>query len=892
MARTFGKYRLLERIGGGGMAEVWRAEMSYTKDVSKTVALKMIREDLASVQQFHSLFIDEARITSRISHTNVAQVLDFGDENGRPFLAMELVKGADLHTLMAAAGEQMRQIPLDVAAFIMAEVARGLDHAHRMEDEEGQPYNVVHRDVSPQNVLLSYAGEVKVTDFGIARARDKVTQTETGTVMGKFRYMSPEQVRGAELDARSDIFSCGILLYELIAGRQLFDARTSAQVVDQIRYAELPELAASRPDADPALDTVLKWTLERDVSKRCPDAATLARDLERYVHVAHPQFTRDRVAELVKSLLSKDERAPVTEKGPLAYAGTERADITGPGKQEPERATRSLADLERESDVGPDAGSDPEPDTTARGKRGAVAKARTAATLQTGVVADGVPSESMEGEPSPPSGTPAETDDEEDPAPREETLTLARRANLSASQPVARSSAPSDAPTTLLDEGLDATGRTRARQARSSDDPTPDTGSSTETRTAGRAHGEAAPRPSASGARRMPRKRGRGVQTTLGVVLALLLLGVVALLLLRPDKPSRKRANEPGASAIGTSGSGPQARTDAGVAGLTSDGATLAGDAGAGRLAALNQAIDTLKPEAILTADPPTPALFALLVRLDRRLAHATVNDGGERGFGRLCSATQALSPPKTTAARLADLYAERWLLEQTAPKRIAAALTRLRPPAKPSAAHQRRWDNLSTLRVLHAPKDAALQEALILARGRQQGWCKPLAGTDGRRYLFPHVIVARDGVARLVRLTPNNLQGRQWRRYLEATPRGQVARLGPLALSVTGSRRQVLKKDDNRVFHIAVTVRNTDPTQPVKVPTSGFRLHGVTKDKPLAVGLWKPALTAPLAPEKTVRLELTFAAPLGPAAQTLVLSVPRAGAGYVWLQISSNVLR
>jgi len=888
MAHTFGKYRLLERLGGGGMAEVWRAEMSYTKDVSKTVALKMIREDLASVAQFRSLFIDEARITSRISHTNVAQVLDFGDEDGRPFLAMELVKGADLHSLMAAAGEQMRKIPLDVAAFIVSEVARGLDHAHRMVDSEGEPYGVVHRDVSPQNVLVSYAGEVKVTDFGIARARDKVTQTETGTVMGKFRYMSPEQVRGAELDARSDIFSCGILLYELIAGRQLFDARTSAQVVDQIRYAELPDLASSRPDADPALDSVLRWTLERDVDKRCPDAATLARDLERYVHVAHPRFTRDRVAELVTSLLQSEPPTPVTQEGKLAYAGTEVASVTGRGTPEPPRPMRSLADLEPESGPEPEPEPEPEPgpDTTARAKRGAVDKARIASTLQTGVVADGVPSVSMAGGNTPP---PKSTGEEAAPS-REETLTLARRAGLSSSQPTARHAAPPDAPTTLLDEGPNATMPTRARPTRAPEDPRSDAGSATETRTAGRAHGEAAPRPSTSGNGNKPRRRGRGVETTLGVILALLLLGVVALLLLRPDKTKHSPSRVPGASAIGAPGAG--ARTDAGITGpgLT-DGTTTKDDAGTGRLAAIDQAIVALKPETVFTAGGRSPALLALLSRVDRRLTYATVNDGSERRFGRACAAVPPLSPPLSTAAKLADLYAERFLLDPILPKPIAAALGRLRPHPQPNAAEQRLWDRLSTLRVLHAPKTAALQEALILARGRNQEWCKPLAGQDGGRYLYPHVVVARDSVARLVQLAPNSVPGRLWQRYLEAAPLGQLARLGALELTVKANRREVLKKDDNRVFYITLKVRNEDPHQGVKVPASGIKLHGVL-GKPIDVGLWKPALTGPLAPGKAVNLELTFAAPLGPAADTLVLSVPRSGAGFVWLQVTSRVLR
>jgi serine/threonine protein kinase len=907
MERKFGKYRLLNRLGGGGMAEVWRAEVSYTKEVSKIVALKMIREDLATVKQFRSLFIDEARITSRISHTNVAQVFDFGEENGRPFLAMELVKGADLHSLMAAAGEQMRQIPLDVAAFITAEVARGLDHAHRLTDEEENPYGVVHRDVSPQNVLVSYAGEVKVTDFGIARARDKVTQTETGTVMGKFRYMSPEQVRGEALDARSDVFSCGILLYEMLAGRQLFDARTSAQVVDQIRYSDLPDLAETRPEADPALETVLRWTLERDVNKRCPDAATLARDLERYVHVAHPQFTRDRVGDLVQSLLTNEPPVPTTVKGALAYAGTELADLTGQSAKASDepmpQPMRSLADLEpKDGDEDPDGGEHQnvdvgpdEPGTTARAKRGAPPEARAAVTALAGPTsggptANGVPPQSIEKL----TESTLETDTEGLDASRNATLTLARRASRSASQPLARDATapPHDAPTKLLDEGPNAEDRTRVRPSRPPRSPESDADSNatseTETRTAGPAHGEAAPRRASSSARRKPRRRGRGVETTLGVVLALLLLGGVALVWLRPDKPPHTPTAEPGSSALGKHG----ANLDAGVAGTDpTDGALPPTDVTVSQMAAIDQAITALEPEKLLAGGPQSQVPVALLTRLDRRLTHATVDDGGERRFGHPCTRVKPLRPPTTAADKLADLYAERLLADPTIPPLIATALGRLRPPSNPAPGQARQPDPVATLRALLAPKSAPLQESLILSRGKQKGWCKPLAGQDGQRYLYPHVIVARDSVARLLLLAPDSLGGRLWRRYLEAAPVGHGARLGGLVLTVKSSHRQTLKKDDNRVFRVTLTVRNQDPQQSVRVPTSGFTLHGVLA-KPIPVGLWKPDLSAPLSPGKTLDLELTFAAPLGPTAETLVLAVPRAGAGFVWLRISSSVVQ
>ncbi len=866
------------------MAEVWRAEVSYTEDVSKIVALKMIREDLSSQKQFRSLFIDEARITSRISHTNVAQVLDFGDENGHPFLAIELVHGADLFSLMAAAGEQMRTIPLDVAAFIVAEVARGLDHAHRLVDEEGQSYGIVHRDVSPQNVLVSYAGEVKVTDFGIARARDKVTQTETGTVMGKFRYMSPEQVRGEEIDARSDIFSCGILLYELVTGKQLFNARTSAQVVDQIRYDELPELAASRPDVDPALDTVLRWTLERDLSKRCPDAATLARDLERYVHVAHPQFTRERVAELLESLMPRKVAQPAssTKKGSLAFAGTALAPTTGPEAKKaapPRRPSKSLADLER--DAAQAADGDPDPDTTAPAKRGAAPRARELNTVMTGPVENGVPSESMEGITDPPT----RIDGSGDEPSHEETLTLARRKGISASGPVARDSAPPDAPTRMLEEDPDATGRTRARPPEPAEPAAHHESSDTATRTA-RPGSDAARRSSPARRSTKPRKGGRGVQATLGVVLALLLLGGVALLFMRKDPSKPGAGSEPGAPAMGAQ----PASADATTAAVTGDASATASDAGTNRVKTLDESIAALKPETILVGKG-TPAELALLLRLNRRLAHATVNEQGKLALGKACGSAKALPPLKAAAVQLADLYAERILLDPMLPELVRTALTQIRLPAKPTAADQRLWDGLAALRVLLTPKRAPPLRALIQAHGRLKSWCPPLAGKNGQRYAHPHLVVARDAVARLLRLSPNNSQALLWRRFLEATIPSEAAKLGSLSLRLASSRRQVLKKDDNQVFFVTIRVKNTHPNRAVQLQAAGFRLHGVGA-KPLVVGLWKPDLREAISPGKTIRLELTFAAPLGLTAKTLVLSAPRAGAGHVWLQVSTEVLQ
>ncbi len=879
---------------------MWRAEVSYTKDVSKVVALKMIREDLCAQDQLRSLFIDEARITSRINHTNVAQVLDFGEVDGRPFLAIELVYGTDLFSLMAAAGEQMRAIPLDVAAFVVAEVARGLDHAHGLTDERGDPFGVVHRDVSPQNVLISYAGEVKVTDFGIARARDKLTHTETGTVMGKFRYMSPEQVRGERLDARSDIFSCGILLYELICGKQLFDGRTSAQVIDQIRYDPIPELVASRPEVDPALETVLVWTLERDLKRRCPDAATLARDLERYVHVAHPQFTRDRVAETLESLIPRaGARQVLSDKTTtLAFAGTELAKTPEPrsgassepgsgggrGAAEPQEAGEDESPSPRE-----------EPSTTARAKRGAPQKdaSRTAppdpAAAQGDAPDGGVPAELMAGS-SPP-----------DPEPRQgapgatigETLTLARRASISSSGQTASPSAPHEAPTTLLDKGPGATAPTVHRAREPGDHGEDREPSLATTRTAGRA--DSARSPSRGG---RARPAGKGWMASVGIFLAMVLLGGVALHLTRSLWSGSGAAGgglPPADAGSSRTAAGPVAKDTPGALDGAADSATSTGDASAsspmdrvGKLRDLDRAIAALHPKRLLEGNRPA-ARRSLLLRLDRRLREATVSDRGERRLGLPCSKVPPLAAPASPSERLADLYAERLLLDPTLPAPIKGGLAR--ELVSPGGARAKSTaDGLATLRAMASPRSAAAQRALILARGRERAWCAPLAGRGGLRYLFPWAVVARDAVTRLLRLAPTSPSGRLWRRYLEAAPRGLAVTLGDISIRISSSRRQILKKDDNRIFFVTVRLRNTSPDTPAKLRPSGFSLHGVGP-RPRPVGLWKPDLREPLAPGQSLTLELTFAAPLEPPVDTLVLSLARPVAGRLWLQVSSRVL-
>src|SRR2546423_212550 len=241
------------------MAEVFRAVYQGAAGIEKTVALKRILPGLDAAAEFVQMFIDEARIAVSLTHVNVAQVFDFGEVGGTYYLAMELVDGVDLGRLMEAARRRNRErpgVPPAMAAFIVAEAARGLAYAHDRRGPSGALLGIVHRDVSPQNVLLSYSGEVKIADFGIAKAVGKLHKTQSGAVMGKLRYMSPEQVTGEPLDGRSDVFALGVVLWELLTGAQLFHGDNPGQVTEQVKKAEVVAPSTRAPGISAELDRV------------------------------------------------------------------------------------------------------------------------------------------------------------------------------------------------------------------------------------------------------------------------------------------------------------------------------------------------------------------------------------------------------------------------------------------------------------------------------------------------------------------------------------------------------------------------------------------------------------------------------------------------------------
>ena len=293
---AFGRYRLLERLGQGGMAEVFKAKSYGVEGFEKVLVIKRILPELARSQDFVDMFIHEAKLSVRLSHANIVQVFDLGiaslgeaaqaaqaaaTSSPAPdpayYIAMEYVHGCDLATLLARCRRQQLTLPVNMCVYIASEVAKGLDHAHRRRDEQLRPLGIVHRDVSPQNVLLSFEGEVKVTDFGIAKARGVLESkgfedTRARKLQGKFGYMSPEQARGDSVDARSDLFSLGTILYECLAGVNPFSAPTTFETLRRVQAGEYPPVELLRPDCPPELVGLLKTAMAKSAADRFPDA--------------------------------------------------------------------------------------------------------------------------------------------------------------------------------------------------------------------------------------------------------------------------------------------------------------------------------------------------------------------------------------------------------------------------------------------------------------------------------------------------------------------------------------------------------------------------------------------------------------------------------------------
>lgn len=309
LPEQFGKYSLLGHLATGGMAEVWLARQVGIHGFEKIVVIKRARPELTD-RETTQLFLDEARLVATLQHPNIAQVYEIGTAGGSYFFVMEYVDGADLRRLIEAAIAKHHAITLADALYIISHVCTALHYAHEKHDLEGRPLHIIHRDVSPSNVLISRDGAIKVCDFGVAKARNsRAETTQNGVLKGKFSYMSPEQCQSKPLDRRSDVFSIGILLYELSTLTKLFRANSDFALLQHIAEARIPPPSSRMPDYPPELEHIVMKALARDPADRYPTAQALQLDLEDFAREHKLAMSSIRVARLMAVLFEKPSDA-------------------------------------------------------------------------------------------------------------------------------------------------------------------------------------------------------------------------------------------------------------------------------------------------------------------------------------------------------------------------------------------------------------------------------------------------------------------------------------------------------------------------------------------------------------------------------------------------------
>jgi serine/threonine-protein kinase len=302
------RYQIIERIAAGGMAEVYRGESAGIEGFRKKVAIKRVLPKLSSNREFINMFLDEARLCAYLNHSKCVQVFDIGQGNGSHFIVMEYVDGADLKHVLEYLGAHRQQMRVEVACLIAMGIAEGLAYAHQACDAQGRPLEIVHRDISPHNVLMTRFGEVKLVDFGLAKASSHLTAEDEDIVKGKFGYLAPEVTLGQGADKRVDIFAAGILLWEMLAGRRLFLGNSDVETFKLVQAANIPDPRESRRDIPDELIRVLARALARDRDQRYQTADELARDLSAVlVGLPRPASYQDIGALVREAAVERDQ---------------------------------------------------------------------------------------------------------------------------------------------------------------------------------------------------------------------------------------------------------------------------------------------------------------------------------------------------------------------------------------------------------------------------------------------------------------------------------------------------------------------------------------------------------------------------------------------------------
>jgi TonB family protein len=329
----FGQYEVLERIAAGGMAELYKAKRTGVEGFQKIVAIKKILPHLADDEEFVTMFADEAKLAAQLNHPNIIHIYDLGKiQAGGYFIAMEYVDGRDLRAIQQAGSTMGVPLPVPLAVYVASKVASALDYAHRRRDAEGHELNIVHRDVSPQNILISYEGDIKLCDFGIAKAASKASKTQSGALKGKIQYMSPEQAWGKPIDRRSDLFSLGVVLHELLTGERLFRGDNDISVLEKVRSAEVPAPSGANPEVPHNLDAVVLKALAKEPDDRYANASDLLRDLDSVLYSYTPAPGSADVA-IYLHRLQAEEGAVAEAKAREAVQVAEEAEPTAARKR-------------------------------------------------------------------------------------------------------------------------------------------------------------------------------------------------------------------------------------------------------------------------------------------------------------------------------------------------------------------------------------------------------------------------------------------------------------------------------------------------------------------------------------------------------------------------------
>ncbi|MDQ3263590.1 MAG: serine/threonine protein kinase [Myxococcota bacterium] len=366
----FGKYALVDRLAVGGMAEIFLAREESGSGPARTIVLKRIRPHLTKVSSFVKMFLNEARLAAQLNHPNIVQIHDLGKVADSYYIAMEYISGRDMRRVIPRAAEMGIAFPLVYALKIASSVCQGLSYAHQKTDLAGSPLELVHRDITPENILVSFDGGVKILDFGIAKASNQVEQTRAGEIKGKLSYMSPEQASGLPLDARSDLFSLGVVLYEWLTGYRLFKGESEVAVLKTISEGRIHAPSYFRPEIPDEVERIVMRALEKDRDRRYQTAWEFQQDLDRYL--AQSEFTPSNLhlsnflrqlffdeLEVEKARQGEEKSGPETDEQALDLA--ELAEEVKAAEARARENAAAVAEKPWEEGQGDEQSAEPEP---------------------------------------------------------------------------------------------------------------------------------------------------------------------------------------------------------------------------------------------------------------------------------------------------------------------------------------------------------------------------------------------------------------------------------------------------------------------------------------------------------------------------------------------------